>query len=279
MSRSRLRLIVVQATILSLFATLLIRLFYLQVMSGETYQTAAAAQTMRQVIIPAPRGLIVDDQGRPLVANRSAWVISIDRTLLKKLSAAQQKTVLTRVAGVVHQTYAQVAARTLLCTDPGANQATCWSGPSVQPIPIATNVSAAVATGVLERNEDFPSVLAQTETVRAYPSPYGVNAALLLGYLSQITQGELEQAQKSHDKSLTAASLVGRSGLEQQYDPYLRGLPGYEQVAVNFAGQVLGQGQDITPTPGDTLVTSIDARVQAIAEQQLAASMAKARTT
>ena len=277
MTRSRLRLVVVQVMILSLFATLLVRLFYLQVVSGDTYRTAATAQTLRQVVIPAPRGLIVDDQGRPLVANRSAWVISVDRTLLTKMSAQQQKTVLMRVAGVVGQTYAQVVARTRLCTDPRANQATCWSGPSVQPIPIASNVSAGVATEILERNEDFPSVLAQTQTVRAYPSPYGVNAALILGYLSQITQGELQQAQKSHDKSLTAASLVGRSGLEQQYDQYLRGLPGYQQVAVNFAGQVLGQGQDINPTPGDTLVTSLDARVQSIAEKELARSIATAR--
>ena len=279
MTRSRLRLVVVQVMILSLFATLIARLFYLQVVSGDTYRTAAAAQTLRQVVIPAPRGLIVDDQGRPLVANRSAWVISVDRTLLDKMTAAEQKTVLTRVAGVVGQTYAQVVARTRLCTDPQANQTTCWSGPSVQPIPIASNVSAGVATEILERNEDFPSVLAQTQTVRAYPSPYGVNAALVLGYLSQITQGELAHAQKTNDKSLTAASLVGRSGLEQQYDQYLRGMPGYQQVAVNFAGQVLGQGQDINPTPGDTLVTSLDARVQSIAERELALSIARARQT
>lgn len=279
MSRSRLRLVVVQVMVLSLFATLLARLFYLQVVSGDTYRTAAAAQTLRQVVIPAPRGLIVDDQGRPLVANRSAWVISVDRTLLDKMTAQQQKTVLTRVAGVVGQTYAQVVGRTRLCTDPNANQTTCWSGPSVQPIPIASDVSAGVATEILERNEDFPSILAQTQSVRAYPSPYGVNAALVLGYLSQITQGELANAEKANDKSLTAASLVGRSGLEQQYDQYLRGLPGYEQVAVNFAGQVLGQGQNISPTPGDTLVTSLDARVQAIAEEELARSMAAARKT
>lgn len=279
MSRSRLRLIAVQVMVLSLFATLGARLFYLQVIAGDTYQAAAAAQTMRQVVVPAPRGLIVDDQGRPLVANRSAWVISVDRTQLAKMSPANQQAVLTKVAGVIGQTYAQVLAKTRLCTDQGANQSTCWSGPSVQPIPIASNVPATVATEILERSEDFPAILAQTQTVRAYPAPYGVNAALLLGYLSQITQGELEQAQKSHDTSLTAASLVGRSGLEEQYDQYLRGLPGYDQIAVNFAGHVLGQGPTIVPTPGDTLVTSLDARVQAIAEQQLAQSIATARKT
>lgn len=270
LTRSRLRLVVVQVMVLSLFATLLARLFYLQVIAGDTYQSAAAAQTLRQVVIPAPRGLIVDDQGRPLVANRSAWVISVDRTLLQKLSADEQRTVLTRVASVVGKTYPQVLAMTQLCTDTGSDPLLCWSGPSVQPIPIASNVSTGVATDVLERNEDFPSILAQTQSVRAYPSLFGLNAAPLVGYLSQITQGELQHAQQTYDRSLTASSLVGRSGLEEQYDQYLRGMPGYQQVAVNFAGQVLGQGEDIAPIPGDTLVTSIDARVQAVAEKQLA---------
>ncbi|HWU33150.1 MAG TPA: penicillin-binding transpeptidase domain-containing protein, partial [Marmoricola sp.] len=273
MTRSRLRLVVVQVMVLALFATLLARLFYLQVIAGDTYESAAAAQTLRQVVIPAPRGLIVDDQGRPLVANRSAWVISIDRTLLQKMTFDQQKSVLARLAGVVGKTYPQVKALTQLCTDPGAIQSSCWSGPSVQPIPIASNVSTEVATEVLERNQDFPAVLAQTQSVRAYPSDFGVNAAPLVGYLSQISQGELQHAQKTGDKSLTAASLVGRSGLEEQYDQYLRGMPGYQQMAVNFAGHVLGRGQDIAPTPGDTLVTSIDARVQAVVEKELAAAI------
>lgn len=273
LTRSRLRLVVVQVMVLALFATLLARLFYLQVIAGDTYKDAAAAQTMRQVVIPAPRGLIVDDQGRPLVANRSAWVISVDRTLLRKMTPEQQKSVLTRLAGVVGKTYPQVKALTQLCSDPGAVQSSCWSGPSIQPIPIASNVSTEVATEVLERNQDFPAVLAQTQSVRAYPSVFGVNAAPLVGYLSQISQGELQQAQKTGDKSLTAASLVGRSGLEEQYDQYLRGMPGYQQMAVNFAGHVLGRGQDIAPIAGDTLVTSIDARVQAVAEKELAAAI------
>ena len=83
--KSRLRLVVVQALVFSLFATLFVRLYYLQVIGGESYQAQAADQSVRDIVVQPQRGLIVDSQGRPLVANRTSWVISIDRTLLGKL--------------------------------------------------------------------------------------------------------------------------------------------------------------------------------------------------
>ena len=68
--RSRLRLVVVRVLVFSLFATLFARLYYLQVVSGDAYHAAAASQSLREVVVQPQRGLIVDDQGRPLVANR-----------------------------------------------------------------------------------------------------------------------------------------------------------------------------------------------------------------
>src|SRR5680860_1644886 len=84
-TRSWLRLIVVQALVLSLFVTLFARLWYLQVLGGEAYQAQAAEQSIRELVVQPARGLIVDDMGRPLVANRTAWVITVDRTLLNKM--------------------------------------------------------------------------------------------------------------------------------------------------------------------------------------------------
>ena len=81
-SRSRLRLVVIQALVFSLFATLLVRLWYLQVVTGEEYTAQAASQSVREVVVQPQRGLIVDDQGRPLVANRTSWVVSVDRGTL-----------------------------------------------------------------------------------------------------------------------------------------------------------------------------------------------------
>jgi penicillin-binding protein 2 len=78
--RGRLRVLVIQVLVFSLFATLFARLYYLQVVSGETYHARAASQSLRDIVVQPERGLIVDDQGRPLVANRTSWVVSVDRT-------------------------------------------------------------------------------------------------------------------------------------------------------------------------------------------------------
>src|SRR3954452_9514951 len=97
----RLRLIVIQALVFSLFATLFARLYYLQVVGGEEYHAQAASQSVRDIVVQPQRGLIVDDLGRPLVANRLSWVVSVDRTLLGKMTAHQRDVLLDRVAGVV----------------------------------------------------------------------------------------------------------------------------------------------------------------------------------
>ena len=75
---------------LSLFVTLFARLWFLQVLGGESYQAQAAEQSVRELVVQPARGLIVDDMGRPLVANRTAWVVSVDRTLLHKMDEDQQ---------------------------------------------------------------------------------------------------------------------------------------------------------------------------------------------
>jgi penicillin-binding protein 2 len=158
-------------------------------------------------------------------------------------------------------------------------QGTCWNGSPYQPVPVAEDVSQQTAVSILEQGEDFPAVLAESQSVRAYPSPFGINAAHLLGYLSPITEEELDEAKAEEDTSVHGASVVGRAGVEKQYDEFLRGYPGYKQVAVDSMGRVLGDSGEVEGRAGDTLVTSIDARVQAVVEQQLEQTIKTARTT
>ena len=279
LTRGRLRLGVIQVLVLTLFLTLFGRLWYLQVFSGDDYQAKAADQSVRDIVVQPARGLIVDDMGRPLVANRTSWVVTVDRTLLARLDDRVQERLLRRVARSVGRPYAAVKARTLLCGDPAAQAGLCWNGSPYQPVPIATDIEQQTALMIMEQNEDFPAVLVEAQSVRSYPSPYGINAAHLLGYLSPITESELDQAQEDGDESVHGASVVGRAGLEKEYDEYLRGFPGYLQVAVDSMGRVLGDSGEIEGRVGDTLVTSIDARVQAVVEQQLAQTIRTARGT
>ncbi len=279
-ARSQVRLVVVQVLVVSLFATLLARLWYLQVVGGDTYQAAAKSNAVRTVEVSAPRGLIVDDMGRPLVANRTSWVVTVDRAVLDKFSPHKRHTVLARLANTLNRPLRQVERRTKTCGEPGAAAPpVCWNGSPYEPVPVAEDISQLLAASILERSEEFPGITAEARKVRAYPSPYGVNAAHMLGYISPITSQELKAAQVRGDHSLSPLSVVGRSGLESKYDKYLRGVSGVRRVKVDSMGRVIGAGADMRPKPGETLVTSIDAKVQAVAEHQLKVSIMRARRT
>ncbi|HEY1134981.1 MAG TPA: penicillin-binding protein 2 [Nocardioides sp.] len=277
--RSRLRLIVVQALVLALFGTLLARLWYVQVLDGEAYQAKAASQSVRDIVVQPQRGLIVDAQGRPLVANRTAWAVAVDRSVLGRMDDDAAEVLLDRVAGAVGLERAALDAALLDCGDAGSVEGSCWNGSPYQPVPVAVDVDREVALAIREQPEDYPAVVVDEQTVRDYPSPYGVNAAHLLGYLSPITESELDAAEDADDASVNGASVVGRAGIEQEYDAWLRGMPGYRRVAVDSMGQVIGDDSEVEATPGDTLVTSIDAQVQSVVEQQLATTIETARNT
>ena len=270
---------VIQALVFSLFATLLVRLYYLQVVSGDEYAAQAASQSIREIVVQPQRGLIVDDEGRPLVANRTSWVVSIDRGTLAKLADDEQRALLHRVARVTDVAVPRIHRLLTTCGDDKAVQGDCWNGSPFQPVPVAVDVPQPMALRVLEQPEDFPGVTAEQQSLRAYPAPYGINAAHLLGYLSPITGEEYDQAKEDGDRSVNGASVVGRAGVEKEYDAWLRGMPGYQQVAVDSMGRVIGDEAEVSAQPGDTLVTSIDARVQSVVEQQLAATIQTARQT
>ena len=170
----------------------------MQVMSNADYTQAATQNHTRQVLVPAPRGTIVDSQGRTLVGNRVSLVITVDRSVLAKLPDSQQNVVITRLAKVLGQKPKDLKARTMLCGEPGASKPpACWNGTPYQPIPVAKDVSEQVAIEVMERREDFPGVAADSQALRAYPAPYKVNAAHILGYLSPITTEELDGLEKA----------------------------------------------------------------------------------
>ncbi|MBA2560830.1 MAG: penicillin-binding protein 2, partial [Propionibacteriales bacterium] len=279
-TRSRLRLVVVHVMVVSLFVTLLARLWYIQVMGGDTYQAAAQSNTVRAIELPAPRGLIVDAEGRPLVANRTSWVVTVDRDVLERLGASRRRAVLERLAATLGLSEDELARRTKTCGEEGAAKAPlCWNGSPYEPVPVAEDVSQTLAASILEQSEDYPGVTAEARKVRAYPAPMGVNAAHVLGYNSPITEAELKAAERKGDATISPLSVVGRTGLEYTYNRYLSGLSGHHEVSVDSMGRVISQGPRIEPSPGDTLVTSIDAKVQAFAESELERSIRVARQT
>jgi penicillin-binding protein 2 len=267
----------VQVVLLCLMLVVGGRLWYLQGLVSRQYMLAADANTVREVVVAAPRGLILDDTGRLLVRNRTRTRITVDRPLL--LAAPDHGTaVLSRLARVLGVPADKLRDQLRLC-GPGVGQP-CWSGSPYQPVPVSDNADPTTALAVSERREDFPGVSVDQVGVRDYPAPYGVNAAHVLGYVRSADDAQTS-AQRSTgrpDPKLGAADLVGQTGLEQQYDDVLRGRPGVSRISVDHLGRVLGAVGETPATPGDNLVTTLDARVQAIAEQQLTSAIDRART-
>jgi len=280
--RSRLRLFVIQVLVLSLLATLLGRLWYLQVMASDHYSQAAADNRVREVVTPAVRGQILDATGRPLVKNRTTMVVSVDTSTLGQQPDGGSR-VLHRLAAVLGKPYHQIVERLKPCGTKGAPPApVCWNGSPYQPIPVAENASPRVALQIMERQEAFPGVSADLQALRRYPEPFGARATDLLGYLGPVTDAELQAQQKDGLKrgqvQLQRTDLVGRDGLESEYDNWLRGQPGIKRLAVDHTGAVVGTVSETNPVPGDYLVTSINAKLQAVVEQQLRAAIARARS-
>ena len=181
--RSNLRLLVLGVLVLSLLSTLLARAFYLQVLEGAEYRAAAADNTVREVVDPAVRGLILDQAGRPLVANRTSIVVTVDRQQLAK-EDDEGAAVVKRLAAILDTTTAKISDRLVPCGTEGAKPPpVCWNGSPYQPVPVANDVDQQTALTIMERRRDFPGVSARLEAVREYPAPFNVNAAHMLGYL------------------------------------------------------------------------------------------------
>jgi penicillin-binding protein 2 len=271
--RVQIRLVVIQILVLSLLGTLGGRLWYLQIREGAAYQKEASGNHVQQVVEPAVRGSILDARGVPLADNETRLVVSASRTDLLK-QADDGKAVLTKLAGVLGLEPADVIQKVRLCD--AKTPQPCWNGSPYQPIPITDEATAKQALQIRERAEDFPGITAEPEAVRRYAAPGDANAAQVLGYLSPVTDSEITQA-KDSDSPYLRSDQVGRSGLEREYDKELRGKAGVTRYEVDNLGRVIGKAKSDAAQPGSNLVTSIDARVQRVAEYQLDKAMKTAR--
>ncbi|MEU6380263.1 penicillin-binding protein 2 [Streptomyces sp. NPDC046909] len=271
--RVQIRLIVIQILVLSLLGTLGGRLWYLQIREGDEYAKEASGNHVQQVVEPAVRGSILDARGVPIADNETRLVVSASRTDLLKMKD-DGKAVLTKLAKVLGMKPEEVMQKVRLCD--AETPQPCWNGSPYQPIPITDEATAKQALQIRERAEDFPGITAEPEAVRRYPSPGKANTAQVLGYLSPVTDEEITKAQDT-DSPYLRSDQVGRSGLEREYDKELRGKAGVTRYEVDNLGRVIGQAEADEAQPGSNLVTSIDSRVQRVAEYELNEAMKEAR--
>ncbi|MFD3473908.1 penicillin-binding protein 2 [Streptomyces sp. NPDC058695] len=271
--RVQIRLVILQILVLSLLLTLGGRLWYLQIRNGAEYAKEASGNHVQQVVSPAVRGSILDARGVPIADNETRLVVSASRTDLMKMPD-DGKAVLAKLADVLGMKSKDVTEKVRLCD--AKTPQPCWNGSPYQPIPITDEATPKQALQIRERSEDFPGITAEPEAVRRYAGPGGSNTAQVLGYLSPVTDAEIEKAKDTSSPYLRS-DQVGRSGLERTYDKELRGKAGVTRYEVDNLGRVIGRAKSDEAEPGANVVTSIDARVQGVAERELNEAMKVAR--
>ena len=242
------------------------RLWYLQVLDTTQYKALAQVNQTRQIVVPAVRGAITDDTGSPFVRNETEMVVSVNMMDLSQQTTDDGAAVLSKLAPLLHLSDKALSEKVRLCTR-GVPQP-CWTGSPYQPVPVADHVSDATALQIMEEPKVFVGVTGWSDA----------NPSQVLGYLQPITQSEMA---KEHlpETGFAGDDLVGQAGLEAQYNTELTGKPGNQIVSVNAAGDVLNTVGGTPAQTGDTLVTSINAKVQADAQQALNAAIERSRAS
>jgi penicillin-binding protein 2 len=232
-----------------ILAVLLAGLWRLQVLNAESFRSLAEANRIRKVPILAPRGKLFDREGRLLVDNYPSVSCFLLREQVKDLDAD-----LPLISNGLHIPIEQI-------------QATIRRyqiAPKYQPIPLKQDITPDDQAFIAAHRDELPELETLDEQRRLYPSD-GF-AAHLIGYVGEVSEQMLDDSRYAF---YSPGDVVGRSGVEQTYDSFLRGKDGSRDVIVNSHGKELGHlGQELA-VPGKDLRLTIDLDIQIAAERVL----------
>ncbi|HEX8396817.1 MAG TPA: penicillin-binding protein 2 [Pyrinomonadaceae bacterium] len=249
----------IQIIAVVLLALLGIRLYYLQIVKGEQYKERAVNQRIRLLPIPAPRGAILDRQGRVMVDSRQTYNVVLSREEIKNKDITSLLPVYSENLGIDEETLREKLDFMRL-------------QPAFESVVIKENVGLDDLTWVEAHELEHPELRVEIHPQRFYP--LGKTAAHILGYVGEISPKQLQEP-VFIDKGLRPGDIIGREGLEATYDHFLRGKDGYRKVVVDSRGRIQEEIEVVQPQPGQDLVTTIDLDLQKAAEQKLAESATK----
>jgi penicillin-binding protein 2 len=260
-SKTRTRMKVLAGLVVFMFAALTTRLWFLQVLATEEFAKMADQNQVRLVPLQPLRGLILDRSGKILVGNRPSTIVTVDRVAMR----GQEEQVLFRLSTLLN-----VPVTDLL------DRLDSVKYLPYQPVPVAEDVPKEVIFFIREHATEFPGVNYQLGAVRSYT--YGSLASHVLGWTGEVSDQQLSGPEF---KDYRPGAIVGKSGVEAAYEPYLQGgTDGKREIQVNAQGLVLNENFNINaPKPGDNVVLSIDGKIQQLAEQSLRLAIELARRT
>ena len=247
------------------FLVLVGRLAWLQIVQGETLLRESEANRLREDPVQAPRGLLLDREGRPLVQNRPSRNLVIDPAGVR----GHEKALLSLLARFEDldgaPLFDTISLKRLF------RQARLT--PSQRPVLLEDASTAEIAL-FAENQYRLPGILQEVAMRREYP--YGTLAGHMLGYTGEVPEERLDTLQ---NQGYRLGDLIGQMGLEQQYESDLRGKDGIRWIEVDAKGRVVGKPDDMPstePVPGKHVRTTIDLDLQKVAEAALPDSISGA---
>jgi len=269
----RMRLNLFGVLIFGLFIALATRLWFLQVVESEEFVVQARQNLERSLPIAAPRGRILDINGRVLVGNRVTNLVTVDKFVLNEEapSESDRERLALALAREISKTGRLIKAQEI------ENAFNDQKYGPFDEVPIATDVTEEFAILLGERLEDFPGVDIEPTTVREYP--FAQIAAHVLGTVGSVTEAELALL-TNHPKPYSPNDEIGKSGIEKSFEDVLRGQPGLRVFEVDSLNKVVDEIEDesFPPQPGSDVVLTIDIDVQRMVEEELRKGIEFART-
>ena len=249
-----LRVGVLAGLALIIFAILFLRLWALQVLSGDRYLNAAQNNQLRTIRVEAQRGSIVDRAGRTIVSNVPGTAV---RIWTADLPDEGRYAMFKRLSKILRVPLPQLTKAL------EENK-----GDPLTPILVKTAVHEDQVATLLEHRAEFPGVEITSTYLRDYE--HKALAAQLLGYVGEVSPEELKALEQSKDRDIRGGEKIGKTGVEAALDGYLRGTPGTAQLRVDSLGQPLGPFETRRPAQaGYNVRLTLDTGLQRVAERAL----------
>jgi len=225
------------------------RLWWLQIGQGAHWDEKARSRYLRAIVTKAPRGTILDRNGKVLASNEPSFNIALLPAEFSSDGADPEK--ICRLLGIAPSELESAVAKIR------TNKV-----PLFEPVRLKANADIATVTRVWERMSELPGIIVLEEPVRVYPC--GMLAAHVLGHVGAVTDEEL-----TNRPDLQPFDWTGKMGIERVYDRYLQGEHGREVMEVDATGAPIQRLRREPARAGQTLVLTLDAHLQAVAERAL----------
>lgn len=270
------RFAVLGVIVLLVLGSLLVRLWSMQVLSGESYALQSENNRIREISLEAPRGRILDRKGKPLVTNRATLAVSVDpandevRKLIIRAQSLDKADDPTR--SEVEGVFGGLADQLKMTSQEVFAKVADSQVEALRPRVVAIDVPLKTVSILSERQQEFPGVRIDEVAVREYPN--GSLAAHVIGYTGEISESQFAAADKASGYEL--GDIVGKTGAEAQFENVLQGDKGRRLIEVNAQGKPQRVIDEQPAVAGRDIRLTIDLDVQKVAEAALAGALNEA---